>query len=457
MTNEKMNGAINRKANIGENREISNGSDLKDAEQDSQFFGELPKGWILKKFGDILSEPVRNGIYKKKEFHGRGQKIINMGELFAHNFISNQEMKRVELNPNEVSKSIVQDGDLLFARRSLVLEGSGKCSLVVHPSENLTFESSIIRAIPDRTQADSRFYYYLFQSRLGRALIASIATQTAVSGITGSNLMMLKMPQPPLLEQRKIASILSAYDDLIENNTRRIKILEEMAQALYREWFVKFRFPGHEKVRMVESEIGRVPEGWEIKKLGDIVKNVRISVKPGPQTLDLPYVPIDCLPRISLALSESKPGSEAQSSLFSFKKYDILFGAMRSYFHKVVIAPFDGTTRSTCFVLRPIEESNYSYAVLTLFEESTVSYSSKHSRGTTIPYAVWDGALENMPIVMPPEELRSNFNRIVKPILERIAISLFRQANLRRTRDLLLPKLISGEVDVEKIDVRMAQ
>jgi type I restriction enzyme S subunit len=94
--------------------------------------------------------------------------------------------------------------------------------------------------------------------------------------------------------------------------------------------------------------------------------------------------------------------------------------------------------------------------VLTLFEESTVAYSSKHSRGTTIPYAVWDGALENMPIVMPSEELRSNFNKIAKPILERIAISLFRQTNLRRTRDLLLPKLISGEVDVENIDVRMA-
>jgi type I restriction enzyme S subunit len=175
---------MTKDSNIGENREIANRSDLKNAEQDSLFFGELPKGWILKKFGDILSEPVRNGVYKKKEFHGRGLKIINMGELFAYNFISNQEMKRVELNPNEVSKSIVQDGDLLFARRSLVLEGSGKCSLVVHPSENLTFESSIIRARPDRTQADSKFYYYLFQSQLGRALMASIATQTAVSGIT---------------------------------------------------------------------------------------------------------------------------------------------------------------------------------------------------------------------------------------------------------------------------------
>ncbi len=289
-----------------------------------------------------------------------------------------------------------------------------------------------------------RFIYYLLKT----IDFSSLNSGSAQPSLNRNYVYMISVKIPDESTQRKIASILSAYDDLIENNTRRIKLLEEMAQGLYREWFVKFRFPGHEKVRMVESELGMLPEGWEITKLGDIVKNVRISVKPGPHLHDLPYVPIDCLPRKSLALMEIKPGSEAQSSLFSFKKYDILFGAMRSYFHKVVIAPFDGTTRSTCFVLRPTEEINYSYAVLTLFEESTVAYSSKHSRGTTIPYAVWDGALENMPIIMPPEELRLKINRIVKPILERIAISLFRQTNLRRTRDLLLPKLISGEVNV---------
>jgi len=309
--------------------------------------------------------------------------------------------------------------------------------------------------VVNRELYDPLYVFYLMKKSNHKVKSLNSGTASGRENVSKTAFENIEVEVFPLPTQRKIASIISTYDDLIENNTRRIKILEEMAQSLYCEWFVKFRFPGHEKVKMVESELGMVPEGWKIKKLGDIVKTVRISVKPGPQTLDLPYVPIDCLPRKSLALSESKPGSEAQSSLFSFKKYDILFGAMRSYFHKVVIAPFDGTTRSTCFVLRPTEEINYSYAVLTLFEESTVAYSSKHSRGTTIPYAVWDGALENMPIVMPPEELRSKINRIVKPLLERIAISPFMQTNLRRTRDLLLPKLISGEVDVEHLDINI--
>jgi type I restriction enzyme S subunit len=239
-------------------------------EHDSPFLQQLPTDWSLRKVQELLAEPVRNGIYKKKEFYGRGQKIVNMGELFAHDFISNQEMKRVELNSYELEKYLVKDGDLLFARRSLVLEGSGKCSLVVRPSESTTFESSIIRARLNQNEALPRFYYYFFHSPPGHALMASIATRTAVSGIRGSDLVLLEVPHPPLPTQRKIAAILSAYDDLIENNARRIAILEDMAQAIYREWFVHFRFPEHAGVRMVESELGHVPEGWEIKSFSEI-------------------------------------------------------------------------------------------------------------------------------------------------------------------------------------------
>ncbi len=219
--------------------------------------------WETRTFADLLAAPVRNGIYKKKEFHGRGQKIINMGELFSFDFISNQEMKRIELNDKELAICLVKDGDLLFARRSLVLKGSGKCSLVVQPSEDITFESSVIRVRPNADWANSRFFYYLFRSPQGHTLISSIVTGTAVFGIRGSDLALLEVPNPPLPTQRKIASILSAYDDLIENNTRRIKILEGMAATIYRQWFVEFRFPGHENVPMVESKLGLIPQGWE--------------------------------------------------------------------------------------------------------------------------------------------------------------------------------------------------
>src|SRR5690606_19478715 len=140
-------------------------------------------------------------------------------------FISTQDMKLIELSEQEREKYLVKDGDLLFARRSLVLEGSGKCCLVVQPSEETTFESSIIRTRPDINKMHPRFYFYFFKSAIGRALMASIASRTAVSGIRGSDLIELEVLYPPLETQRRIAALLSVYDDLIENNTRRIKAL----------------------------------------------------------------------------------------------------------------------------------------------------------------------------------------------------------------------------------------
>ena len=158
------------------------------------FTESLPKDWKVMSFGDMLTEPVRNGIYKSKDFHGRGARVVNMGELFGYEFISDQEMKRVEITDDEVAKFGLKDGDLLFARRSLVLEGSGKCSLVVTPRETTTFESSIIRARPNRKLTLPKFLFYLFASPLGRSIVASIATQTAVSGIRGSDLSLVALP-----------------------------------------------------------------------------------------------------------------------------------------------------------------------------------------------------------------------------------------------------------------------
>ncbi len=176
-------------------------------------------------------------------------------------------------------------------------------------------------------------------------------------------------------------------------------------------------------------------------------------MKPGKHLEPLPYVPIDCIPRRSISLMEHKPSSEAKSSLIAFKQNDILFGAMRSYFHKVILAPFDGITRQTCFVLRSKNPTNYPFDLFTAFQDSTVQYSSNRSTGSTIPYATWDLALAMMPIFRPPNLLTKRFSDVVVPMLDSIHVMLKKNANLRQTRDLLLPKLISGEIDVSKLDI----
>lgn len=409
--------------------------------------------WADQPLEKVLSERIRNGVYKPAELRGQGAPIVKMGELFANDLISDDAYDRVVLTDRDLRTATLEPGDLLFARRSYVLEGSGKCSLVRQLSEPTTFESSVIRARPDTSKVVPRFLFYFFKSPQGRARVASIATRTAVSGIRGSDLAQLPVPVPDLAIQERIASVLAAYDELIENNLRRIEILEVMAQAVYREWFVNFRFPGHEDVALVDSPIGPIPEEWELGTLGAIVENVRASTKAGPHLEELPYVPIDCIGARSVTLRESKPGSEARSSLVLFEEGDILFGAMRPYFHKVALAPGKGVTRTTCFVLRPRKRGWQSFALLTMFRDETIAYATSHSRGTTIPYSAWDGSLADMPICLPGDGLLKRFDTEVTPMLE-LARNLVRQnTNLRATRELLLPKLVSGEINVSEMDI----
>ena len=410
--------------------------------------------WKTWTFGDLLAEPVRNGIYKKKEFHGRGQKIINMGDLFSYDFISNQEMKRIELNDRELANNLVQDGDLLFARRSFVLEGAGKCSLVVQPSEDTTFESSVIRVRLNPEKANPRFYYYLFRSPQGRALISSITTGAVVSGIRGSELVLLKVPKPPLHTQHKIAAILSPYDDLIENNTRRIQILEEMAQIIYRQWFVEFQFPGHEKVPMVESELGVIPQGWEVGKVGDVAESVRRNIKPSDINQETPYFGLKHLPRKSIALSNWDSVDSINSAKLAFKKGEILFGKIRPYFHKVGVAPLDGICSSDTIVIRPKRNECFAITLATVSSEHFIKYATATSQGTNMPRANWE-VLAKYPIVLPPLEISQQFNNLVQDKVDMIHSLVFRNKNLRQTRDLLLPKLISGELDVSELDINI--
>jgi type I restriction enzyme S subunit len=250
-----------------------------------------------------------------------------------------------------------------------------------------------------------------------------------------------------LEDQRKIASVLSAYDDLIENNTRRIQILEEMAQAIYREWFVNFRFPGHEKVGMVDSPLGQIPEGWGVKALGEIAEQVRRSVKPEQFDLDTPYVGLEHIPRRSIALADWGSVEEVQSSKLAFRKGEILFGKIRPYFHKVAVAPIDGLCSSDTIVIAPMVSEHFPSVLCTVSSDEFVDHATQTSQGTKMPRADWSVLVE-YPVIIPQQKVLCQFNELIENILGQIQNLTFRSRNLRDTRNLLLPKLISGEVDV---------
>jgi type I restriction enzyme S subunit len=364
------------------------------------------------KFRDLLAEPVRNGVYKPKEFHGSGVQIVNMKELFAFDLLSDQPDARIELTPTELSKSRLQDGDLLFARRSFVLEGAGKCSLVVDPPDALTFESSMIRARPDPTKADSRFLFYYFKSPQGRALMASISARTAVSGITGSNLSALVLEVPEIGAQRQIAATLQLFDDLIENNQRRVAVLEEMARAIYREWFGQFRFPGHGDVPLVDSDIGRIPATWRAGTLADIVTIGRESVDPSTLDPDTPAVGLEHIPRQQITLDDWGTAGQQGSRKGVFRKGDVLFGKIRPYFHKVSVAPVDGICSIDAIVMRPRAE-HWGQAVFTASSADLVAHATQTSNGTKMPRADWK-VLGRWPVAVPPTTIAESFTEIAK-------------------------------------------
>jgi type I restriction enzyme S subunit len=195
----------------------------------------------FRSFGELFAESTRNGLTRPRAVRGVGVKMVNMGELFAYPRLQNATMDRVLLSPVESAKFLLKEGDLLFARQSLVLEGAGKCSIFLNDSEPVTFESHVTRVRLDPLKADARFYYYYLQSHHGRSAIISIVEQGAgASGIRGSDLGKLVVRWFPVEEQRAIAHILGTLDDKIELSRKMNETLEAMARALFKSWFVDF-------------------------------------------------------------------------------------------------------------------------------------------------------------------------------------------------------------------------
>jgi type I restriction enzyme, S subunit len=221
-------------------RLIAKKRDLKQAAMQQLLTGQtrLPGftgKWETKPFGRLYGEPSRNGVYKTSEFHGRGTRIVNMGEMFGFDFISDQEMNRVSLTTKEMATNGLRDGDLLFGRRSVVPSGAGKCSIVVNPPEPLIFESSIIRVRLNQEVADPLFHYYFFASPMGRFVMSLIISGTNVKGIRGSELRDLEIPHPPLPEQTAIATVLSDMDAELAALEQRREKTRALKQGMMQE------------------------------------------------------------------------------------------------------------------------------------------------------------------------------------------------------------------------------
>ncbi|MBI3919994.1 MAG: restriction endonuclease subunit S [Armatimonadetes bacterium] len=305
----------------------------------------------------------------------------------------------------------------------------------------------VIRSLDDRRLA-TRFLFYALQPKLG--FMRSISTGAATKFLTLSILKDLDLELPPLPTQRKIAAILSAYDDLIENNTRRIRILQQMAQALYREWFVHFRFPGHEKVQLVDSPLGKIPEGWEVKRLSDLFQFIGGSQPPKSE-----HIYEEKTGYVRFVQNRDYGSSQHLTYIRESRKnklcyrLDILidkygepgktrFGIAGAY--NVALAK-----------LLPHKPHHREWLRGLVSEPEFSQFLASASMAAT--RASLNNSHFNNDVAVPSDEVFHAFQVMVEPLLKLILIYQDSIATLRRTRDLLLPRLISGEVDVSEVDI----
>lgn len=312
------------------------------------------------------------------------------------------------------------------------------------------FPDSVVGFTANPKKSDVRFVKYSID-------FLKLQMQNISRGTTQDNLSVEKLlsfdflvPLPPI--QRKIASILSAYDDLIENNLRRIRILEEMAQALYREWFVEFRFPGHKQVRFVDSPLGRTPEGWEVRPLASLVDFAK-GRKP-PTTRKVPLQG-----DVRLLLIDSLRGGEAE---FTSPAKLVLAGTrdtimvMDGGSSCAVAIGFAGGVGSTLGRFRTTRNDCFSPHTLYRFLEARIEEFKSKNIGAAIPHANKDYILTQS-VALPPKALASSFHNQLEPIQGAIEKFKAQIQNLGRTRDLLLPRLISGELNVADLDIAVRE
>ena len=364
---------------------------------------------------------------------------------------------------------VPQEGDIVFTyeatlnRYALIPKGFRGC---------LGRRLALIR--PNPKEVDKRFLHYYFFSADWRATIEA----NKLAGATVDRIPLTKFPEfpislPPLPTQRRIASILSAYDDLIENNTRRIEILEEMARRLYEEWFVHFRFPGHEKVKFKESELGRIPEGWEVLPLGQVLQHhIGGGWGKDESSEDFPicaYVvrgtDIPSVRKGSLGNAPLRFHKESNYRTRKLQAKDIVFevsgGSKDQPVGRSVLLPQKVLMMSEqpiicasfCRLVRANRDVLVPEILQLHFERiyanrEIMKYQTQSTGITNFKFSVF---LEKERLVIPPSTLQEAFLDHVQRLYELSASLGVKNVNLAAQRDLLLPKLFSGEIDVSGI------
>ena len=398
--------------------------------------------WNVTTIGELCLNVSSGGTPKStnEEYYGGDIPWLNTKEINFNRIYDTEKYITQEGFENSAAKWVKKDSVIV------AMYGATAAKVAMNMI-NLTTNQACCNLTIDKSLANPKFVYYYIYGNYERLL--NLSSGAAQQNLNSNIIKKFPISIPPLDIQNNIVNLLSTIDDKIELNQKINKHLEILLHSIFNYWFISFE--KFSNSTFTESKLGEIPKDWRIGILKDLLSLKKNPIKPS-ETNGLPYLPIDIIPMNSLGISELKSDEEANSSLISFDKNDILIGAMRVYFHRVVISPCSGITRSTCFVLKPKKEYYLSYLLLLCNLDQTIQYAQNTSKGTTMPYAVWDNGLGDMDIIIPPEDILNEFHNLVFPIIEKIRDNYNEINKLQKLRDTLLPKLMSGEIDVSKIN-----
>ena len=314
-------------------------------------------------------------------------------------------------------------------------------------------------------------YWFLAQDRVVE-LLQTIAetSMSAYPSIRPADIEGLTLDLPPLSEQRAIARVLGALDDKIEANRRMSAALEGLAQAAFEDWFVDFG-PTRAKAagrapylpdplwslfpdRLVDSELGEIPEGWKVGCLGAVAAASRRGADPVSLDDETPYIGLEHMPRRSIALADWDRVGKVTSNKTVFEKGDILFGKLRPYFHKVGIAPTDGVCSTDILVIVPKAAEWAAFVTASVSSVRFVDHADRTSTGTKMPRTSWK-TMSGYRLCLPETAVARAFQDAVQPALERIVVNIHQSRALSALRDALLPRLVSGEIRLDDATERV--
>jgi len=376
---------------------------------------------------------ITDGAHKSPKSVEVGLPMASVKDLTPHGInidtcrlIAEKDFKRlVSMNCQPVK------GDVLIAK-----DGASALDTVCEFRQDieLVLLSSVAILRPNIDIITSSYLRYYLDSPVTRQYIkGGFITGAAIPRVVLDDFKKVGIQVPPLPTQRKIAAILSAYDDLIENNTRRIQILEEIAHSIYREWFVHFRFSGHERVRMMDSgtEFGEVPEGWDVKKLGDVVelaygKGLKKDIRAGG---NIPVYGSSGIVGYHNEVLVDGPGIIVgrKGNVGSVFWSDLGF-------HPIDTTYFVRTELSLHYVFHNLQNQHF------INNDAAVPGLSRNQANL-------------LPFVTPSDEALDQFEEINSLLFAHIRNLTKRNTKLKATRDLLLPNLVSSQVDVSELEI----